>query len=131
MGLPTILDRSTQARAVWLANGTSDQAAGDASNPFIVGGNTYTFISDQQIVEPASSTALTVPATATVAIVQNNGTQNCRFRYEGATNAPTATLGQRIYPGEYLTINISNTQIANMRFIREAAGCTLDIVYLR
>lgn len=131
MGLPTILDRSTQARAVWLANGTSDQAAGDASNPFIVGSRTYTHLGYQQLANAtlAASTPMTVPAGATVALVQNNGAQPARFRIDGATTAPTASTGQRIASGGYLTLDIGNAQLTSTRFIREADGCTLDISY--
>jgi hypothetical protein len=86
----------------------------------------YTPMGYQQLSNAtlAVSTPLTVPAGATVAIIQNNGTQPARFRDDGV--APTATTGQRIAAGEFYTYD---GNLSAMRLIREADGVTLDIAY--
>lgn len=80
----------------------------------------------QQIVEPATATALTVPANTTYALVQNNGTQPVRYRLDGTD--PTASVGMRLAAGGTLHIR-GATALAAARFIREAAGVTLDVQY--
>lgn len=72
----------------------------------------------------AASTGLTVPAGATVAIIQNNGTQAVRFRDDGTD--PTSSIGQRIPAGETLTYD---GDLSAVEFIREADGAILDIAY--
>lgn len=91
----------------------------------------YTPLGHQQILSAtlASSTALTVPSGATTAVVQNNGTAAARFRYDGATTAPTATVGQRLSGGAVLTLDIGNAGLTETRFIYEASGAILDIAY--
>lgn len=129
LGFPRIDSGGTTSYAVATQN--SDSAgnaapAGSSTDPFYYKGASYTFLSDQQIVEPSTSTALTVPASATLAVVQNNGTVACRWRIG---NAPTATLGQTIAAGGSLTLDVRNVDIVAARFIRSAAGVTLDVNY--
>ena len=102
-----------------------------AVNGLPVKGSSYTQRGYQQIDNTtlAGSTALTVPSGATVALVQNNGTQPCRWRPDGSATAPTPTTGQRIAGGEMLTLDIGNAGLVSSRFIREADGVTLDITY--
>lgn len=89
----------------------------------------YTPRGDQQITIATlqSVTALTVPTSATVAILQNNTTQAIRWRDTPAGTNPSASLGQRILAGDTLTYDGT---LANLELIAEAAGTgTLDIVY--
>lgn len=86
----------------------------------------FTPLGYQQIADAAlaAATGFTVPGGAKYAIVQNNGSQPCRWRDDG-TN-PTASTGQRIPAGEQLTYD---GNLAAIKFIREASGVTLDIHY--
>lgn len=92
----------------------------------------YTQLGYQQITAAtlAASTALTVPGGATTAIVQNNTSQPSRFRPDGATTAPTTSVGQRLLAAGTLTLDIGNAGLTSTRFILEAAGTgTFDITY--
>lgn len=92
----------------------------------------YTQLGYQQITAAtlASSTAMTVPGGSTTAIVQNNTSQPARFRPDGATTAPTASVGQRLLAAGTLTLDIGNAGLTSTRFILEAAGTgTFDITY--
>jgi hypothetical protein len=80
----------------------------------------------QQIVEPATSTTLTVPANSSYAIIQNNGTQPTRYRLDAT--APTSTTGMRLAAGAQIRVN-GAAALAAAKFIREAAGVTLDVQY--
>lgn len=119
------------------ADGSQDIGGADGvtratfANPVPVKAAPYTSLGYQQIANAtlASSTALTVPGGATVALVQNNGSQPVRFRPDGATTPPTASTGQRIPAGQTLTFDAGNAGLTALRFIREADGVTLDISY--
>lgn len=65
-----------------------------------------------------------VPMGAVEADIQNNGSQNVRFRDDGV--APTDVTGQRIYAGDTKTYR---GDLSAIRFIRESDGVTLDILY--
>lgn len=113
------------------ATGQPVSPSGGSSNPSFAKGATYNPLGHQQLAEPAASTALpTIPATATVALIQNNGTVAARIRYDGATTAPTTTTGLRIPAGTTLTWDVGQANLLTTRVIREAAGVTLDILYL-
>lgn len=89
-------------------------------------GTGYTPKGYQQIADAtlAAATALTVPAGSTYAVVQNNGSQPVRYRDDGTD--PTTTVGMRIPAGNTLTYD---GNLAAIKFIREAAGVTLDVTY--
>jgi hypothetical protein len=65
-----------------------------------------------------------IPATATFALIQNNGTQPARWRDDGPD--PTASTGLRIKVGDTL---LYDGNLAALELIREGDGCTLDIAY--
>ena len=65
-----------------------------------------------------------VPLGAVEADIQNNGSQNVRFRDDGV--APTDVTGQRIYAGDTKTYR---GNLSAIRFLRESDGVTLDILY--
>lgn len=85
---------------------------------------------DQQftIAQIQTVQTLTVPAGATVALIQNNTTAAIRWRDNGSV--PTTTLGIRLLAGtEPLVYDGS---LAALRLIAEGSGTgTLDISYYR
>ena len=103
----------------------------DASDVLTVRPQGYTFQGYQQLTNAAlaSSSALTVPANATGAIIQNNGTQPGRYRMDGATTPPTASTGMVIPAGEAVVLEYGRTALVASRYIRAADGVTLDIEY--
>lgn len=72
----------------------------------------------------ATVQSLTVPAGATVALIQNNGNQPARWRDDGVN--PTSTIGQRIVSG--LTL-VYASMLSAFKVTREADGASLDIAY--
>jgi hypothetical protein len=106
-------------------------AGASTSSGLPVKSATLSFLGFQQIVNAtlAGSTALAVPAGATIAAIQNNGSQPVRFRLDGATTAPTASVGQRIAAGDSIPLAVGNAALTATRVIREADGATLDINY--
>lgn len=77
----------------------------------------------QQIVNPAASTALTIPDGAQYVFL--NCTAGTAIRMRGDAGAPTASLGVRLAAGDKLWWNGDITKI---RVIQETAG-TLDVEY--
>lgn len=77
----------------------------------------------QQIVGPSSSTALTVPAGATLALIVAE-TQAVRWRDDGT--APTASVGMPLAVGISLSYD---GDLKAIRFIQSAATATLNVSY--
>lgn len=78
-----------------------------------------------QTITPTASTGLTVPAGATLAIIQNShGTVHVRWR-DDAT-APTATAGMQLRATQQMEYF---GDLAAIRFINEATGPTLNVSY--
>lgn len=85
----------------------------------------------QQIIAPATSTALTVPTTdlqglsakPAIAVISVE-TQGVRWRDDGV--APTATIGMPLSAGATFVYDGDLTQI---RFIQQVAGAILNISY--
>ena len=105
-------------------------SGGAADDPTYAKAATYNPLGHQQIANAtlAASTALpSVPASATVALIQNNGTQPARIVYTGAA---TGTTGLRIPAATTLTWDVGQANLTTTRVIREADGVTLDILYL-
>lgn len=84
--------------------------------------NTAACLGYQQIL-PSVSTALTVPATATYAIIQAEA-QAVRWRDDGV--APTAAIGMTIAAGGELRYDGNLTTI---RFIEATASAKLNVSY--
>ncbi len=97
-----------------------------SASPTYVKGANYTPRGYQQIVSAtlATSQALTVPGSATVAIMKNSGNQPIRWRDDG--NAPTSTVGMTIDAGDTFTYDGT---LSAFRAIRVADGAILDIAY--
>lgn len=77
----------------------------------------------QQITSMASSTALTVPAGATLAVIVPEG-QAVRWRDDGT--APTASVGMPIAVGFTLSYD---GDLKNIRFIQQTSGGILNVSY--
>ena len=77
----------------------------------------------QQITSLASSTALTVPGGATLAVIQAEGA-DVRWRDDGT--APTATVGMLLPAGAELRYTGA---LAALRLIQASAGATVNVSY--
>lgn len=81
----------------------------------------------EQITSLSSSAALTVPSGATIAVVQAEG-MDVRWRPDGATTAPTASVGMLLPAGAE---RVFDGGLASVRFIRVAAGAVLNVSYYK
>lgn len=79
----------------------------------------------QQITSLNTSQALTVPAGATIALFQAES-QAIRWRPDGASTAPTASVGMRLLPNQ---MQVYSGSLANIRFIEETASAKLNVSY--
>ncbi len=77
----------------------------------------------QQITSLSSSSALTVPGGATLAVIQAEGA-DVRWRDDGT--APTATVGMLLPAGAELRYTGA---LAALRLIRASAGATVNVSY--
>jgi hypothetical protein len=98
----------------------SDAAASAVTNLVALG---YQQISNAHL---ETVQMLTVPAGATIADVQNNGAQRCRWRDDGGS--PTPTTG-RVISADDTERLMGN--LGQVRLIRAADGVTLDISYYK
>lgn len=78
----------------------------------------------QQITSIAAATALTVPAGASIALIQAEA-QAVRWRDDG-TN-PTAAVGYPLAAGSELVY--SGAGLSRLRFIEQVGGGILNVVY--
>ncbi len=78
----------------------------------------------QQITTITTSTALTVPSSASWAMIQCEA-QPVRWRDDGT--APTATVGMMMAVGDILTYD--GTKLAALAFIESTVGAKLNISY--
>ena len=79
----------------------------------------------EQITALSSSAALTVPSGATVAVVQAD-VADVRWRPDGATNAPTASVGMLLPSGAE---RVFDGGLAPVRFIQVTAGAVINVSY--
>lgn len=104
----------------------------DEDGSLMVVDDQLTALGDEQISNAtlATSAALaSIPAGARIVLLQATG-QNVRYRTLGASNAPTASRGQRIIQGgDGVWLNVAD--LSALRFIREADGATLDVTYFK
>lgn len=84
---------------------------------------TTTVLGYQQITSLSASTALTVPAGATMALIVAE-TQAVRWRDDGT--APTATVGMPLAIGVSLSYD---GDLKAIRFIEQAASAKLNVAY--
>jgi hypothetical protein len=78
----------------------------------------------QEALGVVTSTALTIPAGATVAMITVE-TQPVRYRCDGT--APTASLGSLLAVGSTTTFRING--LSACRFIQTTATATMDVEY--
>jgi hypothetical protein len=77
----------------------------------------------QQITSLSAATALTVPAGATIAVIQTEA-QAVRWRDDGTD--PTATVGLPLSVGTQLEYS---GNLAALKFIEQASGAKLNVSY--
>lgn len=85
--------------------------------------STTTCLGYQQITSLSSSTALTVPAGATLALIVPE-TQNVRWRDDGV--APTATVGMLVPANSSMSYD---GDLKAIRFIAATSGAILNVSY--
>ena len=79
----------------------------------------------EQITALSSSAALTVPSGATIAVVQAEGV-DVRWRPDGATTAPTASVGMLLPAGAE---RVFDGGLSAVRFIQTASGAVVNVSY--
>lgn len=79
----------------------------------------------QEALGIVTATALTVPATATIATITVEG-NNVRYRCDGT--APTASTGSLLIVGTQGFVLVANP-MSSCKFIQTAATATLDVEY--
>lgn len=79
----------------------------------------------QQITALSASAALTVPSNAKVALIQAQD-KDVRWRPDGSTTAPTASVGMVLAAGETLPYT---GDLSKIRFIETAASAKLNVAY--
>lgn len=79
----------------------------------------------QQITDLSAAVALTVPAGATMAVIEAEAA-DVRYRDDG-TN-PTATIGMPLAQGGYLPYSAN---LAAIKFIQQASGAVLNVSYYK
>lgn len=79
----------------------------------------------EQITSLSSSAALTVPSGATIAVVQAEG-MDVRWRPDGATTAPTASVGMLLPAGAE---RVFDGGLSAVRFIQTASGAVVNVSY--
>jgi hypothetical protein len=89
------------------------------------------FISFVQDDDVAASQALpSLPATAKKALIYVEG-QAVRWRPDGATTAPTASVGMVMAVGSTTLLSWGQSALAAVRIIGVAAGAKVNVVYYR
>jgi hypothetical protein len=97
--------------------------------PVIPGATLLTPLSPMQVgLTVATSTALTIPAGATYAVVCVRA-QNVDYTTDGTT-VPTASVGMQLLVNQCLALS-GATVLSNFRAIQQAATATLDVSYFR
>ena len=79
----------------------------------------------EQITSLSSSAALTVPGGATIAVVQAD-VADVRWRPDGATTAPTASVGMLLPAGAE---RVFDGGLSAVRFIQTASGAVVNVSY--
>lgn len=79
----------------------------------------------EQITSLATSTPLTVPSGATVAVVQAE-VADVRWRPDGAAAAPTASVGMLLPAGAE---RVFDGGLASVRFIQATSGAVINVSY--
>ena len=79
----------------------------------------------EQITSLSSSAALTVPSGATIAVVQAD-VADVRWRPDGATTAPTASVGMLLPAGAE---RVFDGGLSAVRFIQTASGAVVNVSY--
>ena len=120
---------------IYVSGGLSNCSQVSATNPFPVTGTVtqgpyaYTPLTPaQNNLAITSSTALTIPAGATYAVVCASGA-NVNFEVDGTTT-PTASVGMPLLQSQCVSLS-GATVISNFRAIQKSATATLDVSYYK
>lgn len=106
-----------------LVNGAVQAVVLNSSGQITAVSGSYLPLGYQQITSLSSSTALTVPTGARLALIQPE-TQGVRWRDDGS--APTTSVGMPLPPGATLQYDGS---LSAIRFIETTASAKLNIAY--
>lgn len=90
--------------------------------------STLTALGYQQIVSPVAATGLTVPAGATLAVIEVDVTAGHSIRWRDDGTAPTATVGMELQPGSQMTYA---GPLAAFQAIQTAVNATINISYYK
>lgn len=82
------------------------------------------YLGYQQITSLSSAVGLTVPAGTVFALVTP---ESQAVRWTGSGDDPTASVGYPLASGNELEIDAAD--LASVKFIEQASGATLNIVY--
>lgn len=85
----------------------------------------YIPLSYQQITSLSASTALTVPAQATMALISVEG---AAIRYRDDGTAPTASVGMPVAVGQ--AFQYTGT-LSAIRIIQQSASATINVIYYK
>lgn len=111
---------------VQLPDGTYASVKANANGGLSLGASAgITQLGYQQITSLATAQALTVPTGATFALIVPE-TKDVRWRPDGSTTAPTASVGMPLAAGQPL---VYSGDLAAIRFIEQAASAKLNIFY--
>jgi hypothetical protein len=113
---------STDSGTTWLPCNPTGGGGGGSGPPYAT-----TPLGYQQLTSVTTSTALTVPGTATYAIVTVEA-QTVRYRDDGV--APTATVGMPL-PAQAVLVVGGAAELAAIRFIQATAGAIIDVSYYK
>lgn len=86
---------------------------------------TIAMVGFQQITDLSSSESLTVPTGATMALIQAED-QNVRWRPDGSSTAPTASVGIVLEAGKDI---FYTSDLSALRFIEEATSAKLNVAF--
>jgi len=86
---------------------------------------TITMVGFEQITSLSSSAGLTVPTGATMALIQAED-QNVRWRPDGSSTAPTASVGIVLEAGKDI---FYTSDLSALRFIEEATSAKLNVAF--
>ncbi len=111
-----------------MPDGTYQALTTNDSGGLLSGGSSgLTQMGYQQITSLSTSTALTVPNGATRVLIVAES-QAVRWRPDGATTAPTATVGMPLAVGQPL---VYSGDLSAIRFIEQAASAKLNVFYIK
>jgi len=121
-GSSVVADCGTLSYTVGAVRSVDQDAVGRACVDFGV----ITPVAGFEQITPSTATALTVPATAKIAVITIEG-QTVRWRDDGTS--PTASVGFLLAVGSTMTYKPSS--LALIKFIQTTATATVSVAYYK